>query len=71
MSVQNPERIARLLIALAAATRPEAMDLPGLRFHPLKGKDKGRYAVWASQNWRLTFSWDGTDAIEVDLEDYH
>jgi proteic killer suppression protein len=71
LSVQNPERIARLLIALAAATRPEAMDLPGLRFHPLKGKDKGRYAVWASQNWRLTFGWDGADAIEVDLEDYH
>ena len=47
------------------------MDLPGLRFHPLKGKDKGRYAVWANQNWRLTFSWDGADAIEVDLEDYH
>ena len=47
------------------------MDLPGLRFHPLKGKDKGRYPVWASQNWRLTFGWDGADAIEVDLEDYH
>jgi len=71
LSVQKPQRIARLLIALAAATRPEAMDLPGLRFHPLKGKDKGRYAVWASQNWRLTFGWDGTDAVEVDLEDYH
>jgi proteic killer suppression protein len=22
-------------------------------------------------NWRLTFGWDGEDAIEVDLEDYH
>ena len=71
MSVQKPDRIARLLIVLVAATRPEAMDLPGLRFHPLKGKDKGRYAIWVSQNWRLTFGWDGTDAIEVDLEDYH
>ena len=47
------------------------MDLPGLRFHALKGADKGRYAVWASENWRLTFGWDGVDAIEVDLEDYH
>ena len=71
LSVQKPEWIARLLMALAAATRPEAMDLPGLRFHPLKGKDKGRNAVWANQNWRLTFSWDGTDAIEVGLEGYH
>ena len=71
LSVQKPERIARLLMALVAATRPEAMDLPGLRFHSLKGRDKGRYSIWASQNWRLTFGWDGNDAIEVDLEDYH
>ena len=24
----------------------------------------------ASGNWRITFGWDGEDAIEVDLEDY-
>ena len=71
LSVQKPERIARLLKALQAATRPNAMDLPGLRFHPLKGADKGRYAVWANENWRLTFGWKGVDALEVDLEDYH
>jgi proteic killer suppression protein len=71
LNVQKPERIARLLKALQAATRPNAMDLPGLRFHALKGREKGRYAVWVSENWRLTFGWDGVDAIEVDLEDYH
>ncbi len=53
------------------ATRPNAMDLPGLRFHHLKGGERGRYAIWVSENWRLTFAWDGADAINVDLEDYH
>lgn len=71
LSVQKPDRIARLLKALDAATRPGAMDLPGLRFHALKGEDKGRYAVWVSENWRLTFAWRSMDAVEVDLEDYH
>jgi proteic killer suppression protein len=71
LSVQKPERIARLLKALDAATRPGAMDLPGLRFHTLKGAEKGRYAVWVSENWRLTFAWDGVDAVDVNLEDYH
>ncbi len=71
LSVQKPDRIGRLLKALEGAVRPESMNLPGLRFHSLKGRDKDRYAVWASENWRLTFGWDGTDAIEVDLEDYH
>jgi len=71
LSGQKPERIARLLKALDAATKPAALDLPGLRFHALKGAGKGRFAVWVSENWRLTFGWDGVDAVDVDLEDYH
>lgn len=31
----------------------------------------GRYAVDATGNWRVTFAWDGADAVDVDLEDYH
>jgi toxin HigB-1 len=43
----------------------------GMRFHGLKGQDRGRFAVDASGNWRITFGWDGMDAIDVDLEDNH
>jgi len=43
----------------------------GAGFHALRGDFKGRYAMAVSRNWRLTFGWDGEDAIEVDLEDYH
>ncbi len=70
LSVQKPSRIAMILKALDAATRPEALDLPGLRFHRLKGNPT-RYSVWASENWRITFGWQGADATDVDLEDYH
>jgi proteic killer suppression protein len=35
------------------------------------GRDKGRYAVNASGNWRITFGWGEGDATDVDLEDYH
>lgn len=71
LSVQNPERIRRILLALNEARRPPDMALPGFRFHPLKGREKGRYAIDASGNWRITFGWDGDDAVDVDLEDYH
>ena len=47
------------------------MDMPGYRFHQLKGTSKKRYAVDASGNWRVTFGWNGEDAVDVDLEDYH
>jgi len=37
----------------------------------LAGDRKGTYAVTVSGNWRITFRFDGKDAIDVDLEDYH
>jgi proteic killer suppression protein len=59
--VQNTRRIANILRALDDASRPEDMNLPGLRFHALVGRNKGRYAV----------NWMEGDAIDADLEDYH
>ncbi|MFN3474721.1 MAG: type II toxin-antitoxin system RelE/ParE family toxin [Blastomonas sp.] len=71
LSVPNVDRITRILARLDAAVVPEDMNLPGYRFHGLKGRDKGRFAVDASGNWRITFGWDGKNAVDVDLEDYH
>lgn len=71
ISVPNLRRLERILEQLDTATAPDQMNAPGLRFHGLKGRGKGRYAVDASGNWRITFGWDGEDAVEADLEDYH
>jgi proteic killer suppression protein len=71
LSVSNVRRVETIVARLDAAMVPEDLNLPGYRFHGLKGKDKGRYAVDASGNWRITFGWDGRNAIDVDLEDYH
>lgn len=69
--MQNEKRIRQILLALDAATMPQALNIPGLKFHALKGSMKGRYAVWVSGNYRITFEFDGEDAVNVDLEDYH
>ena len=68
---EQASRVRRLLDRLEAATRPSDMNLPGYRFHGLKGDRKGYYAVAVSGNWRITFAFAGEDAIDVDLEDYH
>jgi proteic killer suppression protein len=68
---QYAARLERILDRLDAAIEPKDMDLPGYRFHGLKGNRKGRYAVFVSGNWRLTFCFDSDGAIDVDLEDYH
>ena len=64
-------RVRLVLGRLAAATSPKDMDLPGLRLHPLKGKLKGRSSVTISGNWRITFGFEGKNAVLVDYEDYH
>jgi toxin HigB-1 len=47
------------------------MALPGFRLHPLKGERKGQWAVSVSGNWRVVFYFEGEDAVDVDLVDYH
>ena len=64
-------RLVRQLDLLHRATSPADMNLPGYRLHQLKGKRKGIWSVVVSGNWRLTFTFQGGDATDVDWEDYH
>ena len=68
---QHRARIERMLDRLDAAVRPGDMNIPGWMFHRLRGTQKGRWAVAVSGNLRLTFAFDGENAIDIDLEDYH
>ena len=63
-------RLKRQFAQLEQACAPQDMNLPGWRLHPLKGDLAGHWAVWMSGNWRLTFVFEGTDAV-VDYQDYH
>jgi proteic killer suppression protein len=65
------KRLIRQLDFLNRATSPADLNLPGYHWHELKGDRKGTWSISVSGNWRLTFSFQGTDAHEVDLEDYH
>ncbi|MFA5802626.1 MAG: type II toxin-antitoxin system RelE/ParE family toxin [Thermoleophilia bacterium] len=65
------KRLRLILGRLQASTSPMDMDLPGLHLHELTGKRKGTWSVRVSGNWRITFRFDGKDAVDVDYEDYH
>jgi toxin HigB-1 len=68
---KHAKRIQLILARLSAATSPQDMNLPGLVLHELVGQRKGTWAVRVSGNWRITFTFDGVDACDIDLEDYH
>lgn len=61
-------RLSRQLARLNVACAPGDMDYPGWKLHPLS---TGRWSVWVSGNWRITFEFEGEDAVLVDYEDYH
>lgn len=71
LSVPNAPRVRRILNELDVAKTPDDMNLPGYRFHALKGSRNGTFAVDASVTYRVTFRWVGGHAFDVDLEDYH
>ena len=59
------------LTRLHAALGPGDMNVPGYRLHPLKGRLAGHWSVGVSGNWRLTFAFEGVDAVFIDYQDYH
>ncbi|KIP87329.1 peptidase [Stenotrophomonas maltophilia] len=70
----QPRHRARLriqLTALDSARSASDMDAPGWQLHPLKGKLAGHWSVSVNGNWRLTFLFEGDNAILVDYQDYH
>lgn len=70
----NPDQVSkllRILDRLDASISPQDMNLPGYRLHELKGKHKNTWSVWLSGNWRVTFQFEGQDAVNVDYQDYH
>lgn len=71
IQAQHATRLRLILGRLSAATSPNDMALPGLDLHPLKGNQRGRWAVSVSGNWRITFGFVGKDVDAVDYEDYH
>ena len=71
VNAQHANRLRRLLGSLSTATSPLNMNIAGYRLHPLTGERKGEWAVSVSGNWRLVFRFDGENATDVDLVDYH
>ncbi len=68
---QHANRLRLQLGVLDTSASAADMNLPGWALHPLKGNEAGQWAVSVSGNWRLRFTFEGTDAILVDYRDYH
>jgi proteic killer suppression protein len=70
---QDVQRVAlRKLDVLNAAHR--LIDLrspPGNRLEALKGDWSGYHSIRINNQWRIVFRWEGGNAHDVSLIDYH
>lgn len=56
------------------ANAHDVIDLrspPGNRLERLGGDRAGQYSIRINDQWRVCFVWEGGDAYEVEICDYH
>jgi toxin HigB-1 len=44
---------------------------PGNRLEALSGRRRGQHSIRINDQWRVCFVWDGGDAFNVEIVDYH
>ena len=71
VNAQHADKLREILLVLDAAAVPNDADLPGYKLHRLKPAKEGRWSIWISGNWRVTFCFDGHEVTDVNYEDYH
>lgn len=67
----HADKLARILDRLDASMSPVDMNLPAYKLHKLIGQEDGVWSVWVNGNWRVTFQFEGDDAVLIDYRDYH
>jgi proteic killer suppression protein len=67
------QRVARRkLLVLHQARSLNDLRVPyGNRLEALKDDRKGQHSIRINEQWRVCFRWQGEDALDVEIVDYH
>lgn len=63
--------LRKLLILDAAEGLEDLRVPPGNRLEKLRGDRVGQHSIRVNDQWRVCFRWDGSDAHDVEIVDYH
>ena len=61
----------KLLYLHDAAKLVDLRTRPGNRLEPKKGRLAGYYSIRINDQWRILFRWEGGNAKDVQVVDYH
>ena len=67
------QRVAerKLIMLHRAATLNDLRVPPSNRLEALKGDRKEQHSIRINNQWRICFEWQGSDAFNVEVTDYH
>ena len=71
INAAHAAKLARQLSRLNVANGDSDMNVPGWGLHALQGNLQNHWSISVNGNWRMTFTFEGTDAVLVDYQDYH
>lgn len=71
INADHAKRLKRMLFVLDKVEHWDELNLPGWRFHRLKGDLAGFWSVSISGNWRIIFRMFADQVELVDYLDYH
>jgi proteic killer suppression protein len=69
-SVQNVAR-RKLEYLHRARTLQDLRMPPGNRLEALRGDRSGQHSIRVNDQWRICFTWQGSNAERVEMVDYH
>jgi proteic killer suppression protein len=70
-AVVQKAALRKLWMLDAAASLQDLQSPPGNRLEALRGDRQGQYSIRINDRFRICFVWQGTDAWDVEIVDYH
>jgi len=67
----QPIALRKLRMLNNSRSIQDLSESPGNRLKKLKGDREGQYSIRINDQWRICFRWDGADARDVEITDYH
>ena len=72
LPVELHQAARRRLATIDAMTSvAELLLFPGWRLEQLRGNRAGQYSIRINDQYRICFQWDGVNAEQVEITDYH
>jgi toxin HigB-1 len=66
------DKVRRLFDQINASTNIETLRVPpGNNLDKLKGNLRNYWSVRVNMKWRVIFKWENSEALDIDVLDYH